>query len=72
MGYIFLPLFGVPMVERISMLSCRPHPSALLAYNGGTNVGYGPVRILFLSPILFLVPAHWMLAMAVSGLFSCA
>ena len=26
--------------------------------NGGTNVGYGPIRILFLSMILFPVPAH--------------
>ena len=30
-----------------------PHPSALVAYNGGTNVGHGPVRTLFLSLILF-------------------
>ena len=35
-----------------------PHPSALVAYNGGTNVGHGPVGTLFLCLILFLVPAH--------------
>ena len=52
--YIFLRLFGVPLVEHISMLLCWPHPSALVAYNGGTNVGHGPVTTLFLSLILFL------------------
>ena len=31
-GYIFLHLFGVPMVERISMPLCWPHPNALVAY----------------------------------------
>ena len=46
------------MVECISMLLYWPHPSALVAYNGGTNVGHGPLRTLFLSLILFLVPAH--------------
>ena len=40
------------------MLLYWPHPSALVAYNGGTNVGHGPVKTLFLSLILFLVPAH--------------
>ena len=54
------------------MLLCWPRPSALVAYNGGTNVGQGPVRTLFLSLIVFLVPAHWMLAMALSRLFSWA
>ena len=39
------------------MLLCWPHPSALVAKNGGTNVGHGPVRTLFLSLILFLVLA---------------
>ena len=38
-----------------------PHSSALVAtesreYNGGTNVGYGPVKTRFLSLLLFLVP----------------
>ena len=28
--YIFLRLFGVPMVERIIMLVCWPHPRALV------------------------------------------
>ena len=49
-GYIFLRLFGVPMVERISMLLYWPHPSALVAYNGGTNVGHGPARTLGIGP----------------------
>ena len=70
--YIFSAGFGVPMVERIRMLLCWPHLSALVAYNGGTNVGHGPVRTLFLSLIWFPVPAHWMLAMALSRLFSWA
>ena len=64
MGYIFLRTFGVPIMERISMLLCWPHPSALVAYNGGTTVGHGAVRTLFLSLILFPVLEHWMLAMA--------
>ena len=53
MGYIFLCLFGVAMVKRISMLLCWPHPSALVAYNCGTmDVGHGPIRALFLGLIL--------------------
>ena len=52
------------------MLLLWPHPDALVAYNGGTNVGRGPGRTLFLSLIMFPVSAHWMLAMAVSRLFS--
>ena len=48
------------------MLLCWPHPIALVAYNGGTNIGHGPV----LSLILFLVSAHLMLATALSRLFS--
>ena len=52
------------------MLICLPHRRDLVVYNGGTNVGHGPVTTLFLSLILFPVPAHWMLAMALSGLFS--
>ena len=27
-----------------------PHAAALMAYNGGTTVGHGPVRTLFLEP----------------------
>ena len=38
------------------MLLYWPHPSALVAYNGGTNVGQGLVKTLFLTLILFLVP----------------
>ena len=95
MGCIFLRPFGVPMVERIRLLLYWPHTTALVAYNGGTSVGQGPVRTLFLEPdfvsragtldvghgpgrtlflslILFPVLAHWMLDMAVSGLFSWA
>ena len=51
------------------MLLYWPHPSALVVYNGGTNVGPGPGGILFLSVILFPVQAHWMLAMALESLF---
>ena len=39
------------------MLLYWPHPSALVAYNGGTNFGHGPIKPLFLSLILFPVPA---------------
>ena len=49
-GLYFPPPFGVPMVERIRLLLYWPHASALVAYNGGTSVGYGPVRTLFLEP----------------------
>ena len=38
------------MVEHISLLLYWPHTSALVAYNGGTSVGHGPVRTLFLEP----------------------
>ena len=38
------------------MLFFWPHPTALVAYNGGTNVGHGLVRTLFLGLILCLVP----------------
>ena len=44
------------MVERIRLLLHLPHTSALVAYNGGTSVGHGPVRTLFLRLILCLVP----------------
>ena len=44
----------VPMTPCETMLYCMllywPHSSALVAYNGGTNVGHGPVRTLFLEP----------------------
>ena len=38
------------------MLLHWPPPSALVAFNGGTNIGHGPVTTLFLGLILFLVP----------------
>ena len=47
-GCIFLRLFGVPMVKRIRLLLYWPHTSALVAYNGGTSVGHGRVKTLFL------------------------
>ena len=40
------------------MLLYCSHPCALVSYNGGTNVGHVLVRTLFLSLILFLVPAQ--------------
>ena len=40
------------------MLLHWPHPNALVAYNGGTNVGHGLVRTLFLNLIVILVLAH--------------
>ena len=49
-GLYFPPPFGVPMVERIRLLLYWPHASALVAYNGGTSVGHGPVKTLFLEP----------------------
>ena len=59
----------------VSMTPCEtmlylPHTSALVAYNGGTSVGPALSGLFFLSLILFPVLAHWMLAMALSGLFS--
>ena len=50
MGCIFLRPFGVPMVERVRLLLYWPHTNALWAYNGGTGVGHGPFRTLFLEP----------------------
>ena len=44
----FPPPFGVPKVERIGLLLYWPHASALVAYNGRTSVGHGPVGTLFL------------------------
>ena len=38
------------------MLLYGPHTSALVAYNGGTSVGHGPVRTLFFGLMLCLVP----------------
>ena len=32
------------------MLLYWPHISALVAYNGGTSVGHGPIRTLLLEP----------------------
>ena len=32
------------------MLLYWPHNGAFVAYNGGTSVGHGPVRTLFLEP----------------------
>ena len=54
---LYFPLpFGVLMVERTRLLLHWPHASALVAYNGGTSVGHGPVTTLFLGLILSLVP----------------
>ena len=36
------------MMERIRLLLYGPHTSALVAYNGGTSIGHGPVTTLFL------------------------
>ena len=40
------------------MLLYWSHPIAVVAFNGGTNVGHGPLRTLFLSLILVPVPAN--------------
>ena len=40
----------LPTVERIRLLLYWPHTSALVAYNGGTSIGHGLVRTLFLEP----------------------
>ena len=56
------------------MLLCWPHPSALVAYNGGTNVGHGPVTTLFLSVVLCLVPmtpCDMIVCFANLGFMSC-
>ena len=55
-GLYFPQPFGVPMVERIRLLLYWPHASALVAYNGDTSVGHGPVTTLFLGLILSVVP----------------
>ena len=39
------------MVQRIRLLLYLHHTSALVAYNGGTSVGHGPARTLFLDPV---------------------
>ena len=49
-GLYFLHPFGVPKVERIRLLVYWPHTNALVAYNGGTSVGHGPIRTPFLEP----------------------
>ena len=54
------------------MILYWPHPSGLVANNGGTNVVPGLVMILFLSLILFAMPAHFMLAIALPRLFGWA
>ena len=76
MGCIFLRPFGVPMGERISMLLYWHHTSALVAYHGGSSVGHGPVRTLFLE--LDLVPnagtldvGHGPIRILFLGLISC-
>ena len=52
----------VPIIVRDTMLYCMlfywPHPSALVAYNGGTSVSHGRVRNLLLSLIFVPLPAH--------------
>ena len=69
--FLGLILCLVPMTPCETMLYW-PHISALVAYNGGTSVGHGSVRTLFLELDFVPVLAHWMLAMALSGLFSWA
>ena len=53
------------------MLLYWPHTNALVAYNG-SMLAMALSRLFFLSRILFQVLAHWMLAMALSGVFSWA
>ena len=47
--FLGLILCLVPMTHYETMLYW-PHINALVAYNGGTSVGHGPVRTLFLEP----------------------
>ena len=54
---IFLRPFGLPMVEHIRLLLYSHHTTALVAYNGGTIIGHGPVMTLFLEPH-FVSRAH--------------
>ena len=56
-GHFFLSLvlFLVPVTAYEAMLYL-PHISALVAYDGGTSAGHGPVQILFLSLVLCCVP----------------
>ena len=51
------------------MLLYWPHPSALVADNGGTNVGHGPIKTLFFGPAFVPSAGTLMLDMALSGLF---
>ena len=47
--FLSLILCLVPMTPCETMLYW-PHTSTLVAYNGGTSVGHGPVKTLFLEP----------------------
>ena len=53
--FLSLVLFLVPMTPYEAMFFW-PHISALVAYNGGTSIGHGPVTTLFLRLVLCLVP----------------
>ena len=63
--FLGLILSVVPMTPCDTMLYCIllywPHPSALVAYNGGTNGSHGRFSNSLLSLILVPVPAHWIL-----------
>ena len=63
--FLGLLLCLVPMTLRDTMLYCMlfywPEPSALVAYNGGTNHSLGRVKNPLLSLILVSMPAHWIL-----------
>ena len=54
MLFLSLVLCLVPMTPRETMLYWS-HISALVAYNGGTSIGHGPVRTSFLEPHFDLV-----------------
>ena len=71
-GLYFPPPFGVLMLERLILLLYWPHTSALVAYDGGTTLGMALSGLFFLTLILFPMLVRWMLAMALSGLFSWA
>ena len=67
--FLSLVLCRVPITPYKATLHWS-HISALVAYNGGTSVGHGPVRTLFLEPDFVPLLVHWMLAMALSELFT--